>query len=111
MKREREEGSSAYHQLLNAPLLGIDCETRVRDRCSRPNPAARLTKYLTTILRLSFDSATVLRSNYDGRLIYKTSYEECEAFLRYDSLANRKIVRDCVRKKAYNIPNRNLCTL
>ena len=25
-----------------------------------------------------------LRSTYDGRLVYQTSYEEREAFLRYD---------------------------
>jgi len=34
---------------------------------------ARFTKYLTTILRLSYDNAKVIRSTYDGRLIYKTS--------------------------------------
>ena len=53
-------------------------------------PGARFTKYLTTILRLSYDNAEVtinLRSTYDGRLIYKTSFYEREAFHRQDSRA------------------------
>jgi len=48
-------------------------------------PGARFTKYLTTILRLSYDNAEVtIRSTYDGRLIYN------------------------VRKSAYDIPKINL---
>ena len=39
-------------------------------------PEARFTKYLTTILRLSFDNAKVKIDVYDRRLIYKTSYKE-----------------------------------
>ena len=43
-------------------------------------PAARFTKYPTTILWLSHDNALTimpkLRPTYDGRLIYKTSYNE-----------------------------------
>ena len=45
------------------------------------------TKYLTTILRLSYDNDKVIRSTYDGRLIYKTSYEGRKVFVRHDSLA------------------------
>ena len=63
---------------------------RPRVICTRSQPAARFTKYLKTILRLSYDSAEVtinLRSTYDGRLIYKTSYNEREAFHRQDSRA------------------------
>ena len=48
---------------------------------------ARFTKYLTTVLRLSYDDAKVIRSTYDERLIYETAYEEHKAFLGYDSLA------------------------
>ena len=40
---------------------------------------ARFTKYLTTILRLSYDNAKVA-INLDGRLIYKTAYNESKAF-------------------------------
>ena len=43
---------------------------------------ARFTKYLMTILWLS-SIVSELRFTYDGRLIY---YEECKAFLNYDSL-------------------------
>jgi len=51
---------------------------------------ARFTKYLTAILRLSYDNAKVtinLRWTYNGCLIYKTSYTEREAFHRQDSRA------------------------
>jgi len=48
---------------------------------------ARFAKYLTTILRLSYDNDKVIRSTYDGRLIYKTSYEGRKVFVRHDSLA------------------------
>ena len=55
-----------------------------------PNCAAvDLGPDLQNILRQSDDYLTImpkLRSTYDGRLIYETSYEEREAFLRYDSL-------------------------
>ena len=61
-------------------LLGYD-RTRLE---------AWFTKYLTTILRQSYDYLTImrkLRSTYDECLIYKTSYKGRKAFLRYDSLA------------------------
>jgi len=47
-----------------------------------------------------------LQSTYDyRRLIYETSYEGRMAFLGYDSVAKKhKIVRDSVRKCAYDIP-------
>ena len=45
----------------------------------KSSPGARFTKYLTTILRLSYDNAKV---TYDGRLIYTTSYNEWKAFHR-----------------------------
>ena len=51
----------------------------------KSGPGARFTKYLTTILRLSYNNAKV--TTYDGRLFYKTSHEGRKAFLRYDSFA------------------------
>ena len=63
---------------------------------------ARFTKYLTTILRLSYDNChSFLPSTYNGLLIYKTCYKE----RKYNSLA-----RDSVRKLACDIPKRTLCT-
>ena len=62
-------------------------------------PAARFTKYLKTILRLSYDNAEVtinLRSTYDGRLIYKTSYNERKLFIGKIQVQNRNIVGDIV---------------
>ena len=50
-------------------------------------PAARFTKYLTTILRLSYDNAKVTTDLRRMSTIYETSYEGRKAFLRYDSLA------------------------
>ena len=66
----------------------------------------RFTKYLTTILRLSYDSAKVALDLYDGGLIYRTSYEERRIFLQ-----NRKIIGDSVCIFAYDIPKRNLNAL
>ena len=76
-------------------------------------PGTRFAKYLTTILRLSYDSAEVsinLRSTYDGRLIYKTSYNERALFVGKIHVQNRNIVGDSVRNLAYDIPERNFST-
>ena len=51
-----------------------------------------------------------LRSTYDGRLIYKTSYEGARLFLGTIHLQSGKIVWECVRKLAYDIPKRNFST-
>jgi len=73
-------------------------------------PGARFTKYLTTILRLSYDNAKVaidLRrtTNLPNRL---TNVERL--FLGMIHLQNCKIVRDSVRKLAYDIPKRSFST-
>ena len=52
-----------------------------------------------------------LRSTYDRRVIYKTFHKRRKAFSRTIHLQNRKIIRDNVRKLAYNIPKRTLSTL
>ena len=77
---------------------------------SRTESGARFTKYLTTILRLSYDNAKVtidLRrtSNSPNRL---TNGERL--FLGMIHLHNCKIVRDSVRKLAYDIPKRTFST-
>jgi len=67
------------------PLLVNDANKRVVLESAPGTVAAsgvRFTKYLTTILRLSYDKMPKLRSTYDGRLIYKTSYNEWIAFHR-----------------------------
>jgi len=46
--------------------------------------------FLGPIYKIPYNNVAItpkLQSTYDGWLIYKTSYEECKAFLRYDSLA------------------------
>ena len=66
------------------PLDGPDqtlSETRISD------PAARFTKYLKTVLRLSYDNAKVTIDLRRTSNLQKKSYEESKVFLRYDSLA------------------------
>ena len=80
------------------------------DKCLSVS-AARFTKCLSTILRLSYGMPK-LRSTYDRRLIHKTSHEERKAFLRYSSLAkSQNLLWDNVRTLAYDIRKRNLSTL
>jgi len=55
---------------------------------SQPNNAgARFTKYLTTILRLSYDNAKVTIDLRRTSNLQNILYEGRKAFLRYDSLA------------------------
>ena len=69
----------------------VRLQTCVWDDCGVANvvlwSGSWFTKYLTTILRLSYEIMPKFQSTYDGRLIYQTSYKECKAFLRYSSLA------------------------
>ena len=62
-------------------------KTWIKVQFRYPNySGARFTKYLTTILRSSYDNAKVtidLRQACN----YKTTYKERTAFLKYDSLA------------------------
>jgi len=52
-----------------------------------------------------------LRSTYDGRLIYKKHPAKgARLFLGTIHLQTYKIVRDSVRKLAYDIPKRNFST-
>jgi len=60
----------------------LHTHTHTTARC----PGARFTKYLTTILRLSYDNA-IVTIDLRRTSIYKTSYAGRKAFLRYDSLA------------------------
>jgi len=53
----------------------------------QPMPGARFTKYLTTILRLSYDNAEVTIDLRRTSIVYKTSYEGRKALLTYDLLA------------------------
>ena len=67
------------------PRFRGDNNTNKRIRC-RPGP--RFTKYLTTILRLSYDNANV---TIDLRLIYKTSTKGTRIFLGTIHLQNCNI--------------------
>jgi len=91
-----------------------------------------ITKYLTTILRLSYDNAKVtidsrrtssafvalpnlryinaLNNNNNNNLICKTYYKERKVFPRYDSLAKWQVRLTFLRQLAYDIPKRNLST-
>ena len=64
-------------------------------------------KYLKTVLQLSYDNATVTIDLL--RMSKVQILRRAQGFSRvaYDSLANRKNVRD---KLAYDIPKRNLST-
>jgi len=70
---------------------------------------------LQNILRQSYDHLTImpkLRWTYHGCLIYKTFYKkDARLFLGKIHLQNHNIVRDSVRKLAYDILKRNLTTL
>ena len=72
---------------------------------------ARFTKYLMTILRLSYDNAEVTidlrRTSNLPNILRRT---QC-FFLGTIQLQYRKIVGDTVRILAYDIPTRNLSTL
>ena len=59
--------------------------------------ATRFTKYLTTILRLSYDNT---KGTIDLR---RTSILQKHLFLGTIHLQNRQIVRETVSKLAYNI--------
>jgi len=67
--------------------------TRLLANNPRITAAARFTKYLTTILRLSYDNVKVT-IDLRRRLTYKTSYEGRKAFLRYDSLSETVFVNN-----------------
>jgi len=90
---DRENRLCIFHSLVaitcrrtavQIPLDGPDqtlSETRISD------PAARFTKYLKTVLRLSYDNAKVTIDLRRTSNLQKKSYEESKVFLRYDSLA------------------------
>ena len=68
---------------------------------------------LQNILRLSCDYRTImpkLRSTYDGRLITKHLTINGKLFIGKIHVQNRNIVRDSVRKLAYDILERNFST-
>jgi len=67
--------------------------TRLLANNPRITAAARFTKYLTTILRLSYDNVKVT-IDLRRRLTCKTSYEGRKAFLRYDSLSETVFVNN-----------------
>jgi len=75
---------------------------------------SRLGPNLQNILRQSYDFLTImpmLHSTYDGRLIYKKNLTKgARLFLSMFHLLNCNIVRDRVRKIAYDIPKINFCT-
>ena len=71
-------------------------------------PGVRFTKYLTTILRLSYDNVTVtidLRRTSNLQNILRRTQGFSLGTIHLQSC---KIVRDSVRKLAYDIPKKNL---
>ena len=71
---------------------------------------ARFTKYLTTILQLSYDNAKVTIDLRRRSNLQKHPAKGARFFLGTIHLQNCKIVLDCVRKLAYDIPKRNFST-
>jgi len=71
---------------------------------------ARFTKYLTTILRLSYDNAKVTIDLRRSSNLQKHPTKNARFFLGTIHLQSSKIVRDSVRKLAYDIPKRNFST-
>ena len=75
--------------------------------------AACLGPDLQNILRQSYDYLMImpkLRSTYDGRLISKHVTMNGKLFIGKIHVQNRNIVGYCVRKLAYDIPERNFST-
>ena len=70
----------------------------------------RFTKYLTTILRLSYDNAKVTIDLRRTSNLQKHPTKGARLFLGTIHLQSCKIVRDSVRKLAYDIPKRNFST-
>jgi len=74
------------------------------------SPGARFTKYLTTILRLSYDNVKVMIDLRRMSNLQKHPTKGARFFLGTIHLQTYKIVRDSVRKLAYDIPKRNFST-
>jgi len=95
----------------SGPPSGIWTRTRPDQTLPRLRPGVRFTKYLTTILRLSYDNAKVtidLRrtSNLQNVLRRHQGFSEARSI----HLQSCKIVWDSVRKSAYDIHKRNFST-
>ena len=73
-------------------------------------PAARFTKYLKTILRLSYDNAKVTIDLRWTSKFTKDLTKKARFFLGTIHLQNYKIVLEGVRKLAHNIPEKNFRT-
>ena len=74
------------------------------------DPGVRFTKYVTTILRLSYDNAKVtIDLRRTSNLQHPT--KGARLFLGTIHLQSCKIVWDGVRKLAYDIPKRNFSTI
>ena len=71
---------------------------------------ARFTKYLTTILRVSYDNTKVTIDLRWTSNLQKHPTKGARFFLGTIHLQTCKIVLDSVRKLAYNIPKRNFST-
>jgi len=78
--------------------------------CWPRSPGARFTKYLTTILRLSYDNVKVTIDLRRMSNLQKHPTKGARFFLGTIHLQTYKIVRDSVRKLAYDIPKRNFST-
>ena len=74
------------------------------------HPGARFTKYLTTIIRLSYDNAKVTIDLRRTSNLQKHATQDARLFLGTIHLQTCKIVLDSVRKLTYNIPKRNIST-
>jgi len=73
-------------------------------------PGARFTKYLTAILRLSYDNAKVTIDLRRTSNLQKHPTKGARFFLGTIHSQTCKIVRDSVHKLAYDIPKRNFST-
>jgi len=69
-------------------------------------PGARFTKYLTTILRLSYDNAKVTIDLRWTSNLQNILTKGARLFLGTIHLQSCKIVRDSVHKLAYHVPKK-----
>jgi len=77
---------------------------------TRDRGGGRFTKYLTTIPRLSHDNVKVTIDLRRTSNLHEHPMQGARLFLGTIHLQSRKIVRNSVRKLAYDIPKRNFST-
>jgi len=105
-------GASLYDNMkeLQMKLAGVQSRQSVISYDNLYSPGARFTKYLTTVLRLSYDNAKVTINLRRTSNLSKHLTMNRKLLIGNIRMQNRNIVGDSVREFAYDIPERNFST-